>query len=52
MKICIFPKDAEFYGESNGEIKNGGLVLHFLSYGPDKFLKVLKMCPKMFNQKS
>ena len=52
MKICKNPSDAEFYGESNGEINNGGLVLHFLSYRPDKFWKVLKMCPKMFNQKS
>ena len=26
-----------FYVESNGQIKNGGLVQHFLSYGPDKF---------------
>ena len=23
MKICKNPSDAEFYGESNGEIKNG-----------------------------
>ena len=36
MKICIHPSDAEFYVKSNGKIKNGGLVQHFLSYGPDK----------------
>ena len=34
MKICKNPSDAEFYVESNGQIKNGGLVLHFLSYEP------------------
>ena len=26
IKICINPSDAEFYGESNGQIKNGALM--------------------------
>ena len=29
MKICENPSDAEFYGESNGQMKNGGLVTFF-----------------------
>ena len=44
IKMCIILSDAKFYGESNGTINNGGLVQHSLSNGPDKFLKVLKMC--------
>ena len=52
MKICKNPLDAEFYVESNGQIKDGGLVQHFLSYGPDKYWKVLNMCQKFVNQKS
>ena len=36
---CTNPSEAEFYVESNGQIKIGGLILHFLSYGPDKFYR-------------
>ena len=32
--------------------KKSAFHITFLSYGPDKFSKVLKMCPKIFNQKS
>ncbi len=35
-KIPELLSDAEFYCDSNGQRKNGGLVSHFLSYGPDK----------------
>ncbi len=45
-KIPELLSNAEFYCDSNGPKKDWGLALHIFSYGPDKFSKVLKVCPK------
>ena len=42
MKICIHPSDAEFYGESNGQIKNVGISITFFELWTRQILKVLK----------
>ncbi len=45
-KFPELQSDAEFYCDSKGQKIIGGLVSHIFCYGPDKFSKVSKVCPK------